>query len=150
MRMKLRRVALAGALPFALSACVQSEASMQLRQMSPSERIEAGKRADVSPAGISTVQFKESGESARHRVLAGFIKRAWGEQCDVVGASLAGYSPAGASHWRVKCRNTPRPYDYSVAIPEKASSPARVMPCHSPRARVVECSILGRPTSAGE
>jgi hypothetical protein len=149
--MGLKGLWAAGALGLSLSACVsQSEGFRQYRQMSPEARAEAGKRADVSPAGISTIQFKESGESARHRVLAGFINRAWSEQCDVVSANLSGYSPAGSSQWRVKCRNTPRLYDYSIAIPEKASSPARVLPCHAPRPRVIECSILGRPTSAGE
>ncbi|MGX5733456.1 hypothetical protein [Bosea thiooxidans] len=148
MKTKLRSIILAAALPFALSACVQSQASMQLRQMSPSERVEAGKKAEVNPAGISTIQFKELGETARHRKLAGWIREVWAESCDVTASIPAGYSPAGSSHWRVKCRNTPNLYDYFVAIPERASSPARVMQCQT-RGRVTECSIVGRQNSAG-
>jgi hypothetical protein len=141
-------VAIAALLSLGLSACVSSQASMQLRQMSPNARNEASKRVETGPAGISTVQFKELGESARHTRLAGWIRKVWGETCDVVASAPAGYSPNGSSQWLVKCRNTSNVYDYSVAIPERASNPARVLPCQS-QGRVTECSIVGRPNSAG-
>jgi hypothetical protein len=136
-------------LAIGLGACTSSGVQ-RYQQLSPQERADQGKRVEVSPANLSTVQFKELGETARHRTLAGFIKKVWREDCDVASHTAFGYSPSGSSQWRVKCRNTPGRYDYVVAIPERASSPARVLQCYSQGARVTECSILGRPTSAGE
>ncbi len=151
--MRFRDVASVSFLAFGLAACsphLQSAHMQKYRQLPADERATLNKKVEVAPAGLSTVQYKELGETARHRTLAGFIRKVWDESCDVANVGAAGYSPAGSSQWRVKCRNSPNRYDYLVAIPERASSPARVLQCHSPRANATECSILGRPTSAGE
>jgi len=99
---------------------------------------------------LSTVDFKELGETARHKTLAAFIKKAWNESCEIASHTVLTYSPNGSSLWRVKCRNSSLQYDYVVSIPERANNPARVLQCYSTGIRGIECNALGRPTSAGE
>ena len=57
MTAKLKRVVLAAVLPLALSACVQSQSAMQLRQMSPGERAEAGKKEQNGQARVHAKGF---------------------------------------------------------------------------------------------
>lgn len=144
-----RSFILVALLALTLGACAGSEMTQRYLNLSPQERMAATTKSSVNPAGVSTVQYKEMGESARHRTHARLIRAAWGEACDVVSANPAGYSRIGSSLWRVKCRGTATPYDYFVTLPESASKPAQVLPCQSSGPRGVECSVVGRTTAPG-
>jgi hypothetical protein len=98
-----------------------------------------------TPAGLSTVQFKELGDTKRFATMSALIRKTWGEECKPTSAMPAGYQPSGASSWRVHCQGSVIAYDYLVGLPERADGNARVLPCYKPNPRQITCSIAGRP-----
>jgi len=126
-----------------VAGCV-SRATNPLAGMSSEEAKAATARAEA-PAGLSTVQFKELGDSKRFATLSGLIDKTWGEACKPTSVAPAGYAPSGASEWRVHCQGSTITYDYVVALPERPDGNARVLPCYKPNPQQISCSIVGRP-----
>lgn len=133
----------------ATSGCSYSPTRAALAQMSQPEQAEAIQRSKVRPAGISTVQFKEMGDSARARAAAGLIRRVWQESCDVSMVLPGGYLITGESRWRVRCAGSTNVADYSINLPETASGTAQVLQCQTIGTRSTECSFLGRSKVGG-
>jgi hypothetical protein len=138
-----------GAILLALSGCVQSPTRTALAQMSPQDASAAVKKSIVKPAGVSTAQFREMGDTARARTAAGLVRKVWQESCEVASVAPATSSPTGQSRWRVKCAGSTNPHDYSLTLPESPEGSAQVLQCQMTGPRNVECSFLGRPRSAG-
>lgn len=112
--------------------------------MSVEEQKAVTEKAET-PAGLSTVQFKELGDTRRFAAISGLIRKTWGEECRPTSAVPAGYAPSGASSWRVYCQDSVIAYDDIVALPERADGKARVLQCYKSNPRQITCSIAGRP-----
>ena len=136
------------ALALLLAGCGYSPTRNALAQMTPQEASSAVKRSVVKPAGVSTSQFKEMGDSGRARTAAGLIRKVWQEACDVSLVQQIAALPTGQSRWRVKCAQSTSFHDYSLVLPETAEGSAQVLQCQMTGPRHVECSFIGRSKTA--
>lgn len=104
----------------------------------------AARKASVTPSPISTLEFKELGDTRRFATMQQLVARTWGETCQVVSAVPRTYSPRGDSIWNVKCAGGPLPFDYSISLPERRAGGARVLQCFAGRPGQTICNTLGR------
>ena len=119
-------------------------AQSQLAYMTPEEIRAASNRSDT-PAHISTVQFKELGDTKRGEVVQRVIRDIWGENCKPFNIMPEGYFPNGASRWSVRCTGSVLAKDYAVFLPERADGNAHVLKCFKATATRVTCDIVGHP-----
>jgi hypothetical protein len=63
-----------------VSGCVTTVAS-PTAGMSRAEKVEAGRRVSVIPAPVSTLEFKELGDSRRYSVTRTLISETWRDDC---------------------------------------------------------------------
>ncbi|WP_133769635.1 hypothetical protein [Enterovirga rhinocerotis] len=134
---------------FAVTGCVQQDHAGRWARMAPAERQAALDRVTVSPAGISTVQFKEMGDTARARVLNGLIRKAWRDTCNVAIIIPAGYYADGHSRWRARCGSVSAAFGYTIALPEKPGGNARLWQCNRRGGNSITCSVFDAPAGAG-
>jgi hypothetical protein len=131
----------------AMGGCVQQRLQNDLVNVAPDQIKEATLKAET-PAGISTAEFKELGDTKRAAVMQRLVERTWGDACKNGRIIAAGYSQSGNSNWRVGCgKGSQLPYDYIVSLPERSSGDARVLQCYRPNPRQVTCSVIGKPES---
>lgn len=112
------------------------------------EQIKIATRRSETTAHMSTIAFKELGDSKRFALVSHLIGDTWGDACDPASLQANGYSPNGSSQWVVHCKGTVQARDYVVAIPELAKDNARVLKCHQVSARLNSCSIIGPADTA--
>lgn len=115
----------------------------QFAGMEPDQIRAANNRIETT-AQISTVAFKELGDTKRGEVLQRIIRTTWGESCKPVSIIPNGYSPNGASQWSVRCSGGILFKDYVVALPERADGLARVLKCFKTGPNQVTCNVMGR------
>jgi hypothetical protein len=136
-----------GAAPFILSPAPTSLAQLLgQRQATPEPSGRAKPVAGVreeAPSGLSTVGFKELGDTKRFAVLSALIRKTRGEACKPTNAVPGGYDPNGASAWRVRCEGSVIDFDYLVMLPERVGGKARVLACFGPDHRQIGCSTAG-------
>jgi hypothetical protein len=121
-----------------LSGCVSSP----VPSLSPEQKVQAENKISVRSSNISTVEFKELGDSKRYSLMSSYIRQTWNDTCKVVKTQIDGCSPNGSSTWKVNCDNTGLAFDYIVTIPEQKSSPVRVLKCYSAGHNRTQCSIV--------
>ena len=131
-----------------LSGC--ATAANPLAGMSREERQEAARNVSVVPSPISTLEFKELGDSRRYAIMRQLIKQTWNEECQPTSAVVQGYAPNGSSLWRVRCAGSTLRYDYSVSIPETRPIGARVLKCYQAGPRTTTCAIVPDPRIAAQ
>ncbi|MGV2978891.1 hypothetical protein ACERNI_01615 [Camelimonas sp. ID_303_24] len=125
-----------------LAAGCASHPGSEIRKM-PRERIlEAAQAVTVAPSPVSTIEFKELGETARFKILGQLIQKTWRSECQVAASRLDGYSPNGSSSWNVRCQGGVQLVDYVVALPERRVTGARVMKCDAIGPRRIRCSVF--------
>ncbi len=125
-----------------LGLLVASCVSSPIQQLTPEQKIEAENRVSVRSSNISTVEFKELGDSKRFELVSKYVEKTWTDKCKVVKLVNDGYSRNGDSQWKTNCENTGLNFDYIVTIPEKKTSPVRVLKCFSLGPNRTECSII--------
>jgi hypothetical protein len=136
------------AIAAALSGC--ATAANPLAGMSREERREAARSVSVIPSPVSTLEFKELGDSRRYAIMRQLIKQTWEEDCQPTSATVHGYSPNGSSMWRVRCAGSTLRYDYDVSIPESRPTGARVLKCYQSGPRTTTCTIVPDPRQAAQ
>lgn len=108
------------------------------------EELAAAVKKAETPAGVSTAEFKELGDSRRAGVAEKLIRATWDESCKPQKMTNSGYAPNGASEWNVVCEGSVLPYDYLMLLPEKSSDTARILKCYR-YGRPLTCDLVGRP-----
>ena len=136
-------------LALALSGCVSDRPRLanDLVGFGPQQIKIATDRAET-PAHLSTVDFKELGDSKRFALISRLIRTTWDDVCDPANLQADGYSPGGWSQWVVHCKGSVIARDYIVAIPEHAKDNARVLKCHQAGPRNSTCSVIGPTETA--
>lgn len=118
-------------------------ASRAPNQLTPGELAVAAKKAET-PAGVSTVEFKELGDTKRANLMEKFIRATWDEACKPEKVANSGYLPNGSSKWNISCLGSSLAYDYLVTLPEHAANNARVLKCFS-FGHALVCDLVWRP-----
>lgn len=139
----MSRIALGICVAALVAGCVSKPVN-PIASLSSDEKAALKAKTEV-PAGFSTVQFKDFGDTKRYAALSGLIRRTWGEECKPISATGGLYNGNGSSVWRVRCDGGNTFEDYSVALPERADGNAVVLQCYEQGARSYVCSPLGRP-----
>jgi hypothetical protein len=139
MEVKLRFVYAVFVVGAVLGGCAPKN---QFAGMAPEEIRVASDKIET-PAQVSTVQFKELGDTKRGAVMQRIIHDVWGESCQPFAIVPNGYSPNGASQWSVRCVGTVLAKDYEVALPERAEGKARALRCFKSGATQLTCNIVG-------
>ena len=136
-------------LALAAGACVPDQPRFHndLAGYAPEQLKVAAQRSET-PAHISTVAFKELGDSKRYAIVSRLVRETWTDACDPAFLQPNGYSPNGSSQWVVHCKGTVQARDYLVTFPELAKDNARVLKCHQVSARLNNCSIVGPAETA--
>jgi hypothetical protein len=109
------------------------------------EEIRAASNKIETPAHISTVQFKELGDTKRGEVMQRIVRDVWGESCKPFTIIPEGYFPNGTSRWGVRCIGSILVKDYAVDLPERADGNARALKCFKSSVARVTCDIIGHP-----
>jgi hypothetical protein len=141
--MTMNRIALGICVAGLVAGCVSKPVN-PIASLSSEEKA-ALKAKTEAPAGFSTVQFKDFGETKRYAALSSLIRKTWGEECKPISALSGLYNGNGSSVWRVRCDGGNAFEDYSVALPERADGNAVVLQCYEQSPRNYVCSPLGRP-----
>ncbi len=144
----MRKVLSVTSLALSLGACVQQLPPSDVVGLAPPQIKAAAARSDT-PAGVSTVEFKELGDTKRYAVIARLVGKTWDDACRPTSVQIRGYSPNGSSQWDVHCKGSLITRDYLVALPERARDDARVLKCRMVDPRVNTCSIIGSSETAG-
>jgi hypothetical protein len=118
-------------------------ASRAPNQLNPEELAVAAKNAET-PAGVSTIEFKELGNAKRANLMEKFIRSTWDEACKPEKVANSGYLPNGGSKWNISCLGSSLAYDYLVTLPERATNNARVLKCFR-FGHTLVCDLVGRP-----
>jgi hypothetical protein len=109
------------------------------------DQIRAASNKSETPAHISTVQFKELGDTKRGEIIQRIIRDVWGESCKPFTILPEGYFPNGTSRWAVRCADSVLVKAYEIDLPERADSNARALKCFKSTARLITCDIIGHP-----
>ena len=133
----------------AVGGCVQQQPVLtnDLVGYAPQQLKVAAQRAEA-PAGVSTVEFKELGDTKRGLVIERLVRQTWDESCKPTWLLLRGYLGNGSSQWDVRCKGTMLVKDYVVTLPERAHDTARVLKCYAETSRVLSCNVVGPRTMA--
>jgi hypothetical protein len=143
MGLDMNRIAWVMCVAGLVAGCVSKPVN-PIASFSDEERT-ALKAKTETPAGFSTVQFKDFGDTKRNAALSSLIRKTWGEECKPISAVSGLYNASGSSVWRVRCDGGNAFEDYSVALPERADGNAVVLQCYQQGPRSYVCSPLGRP-----
>jgi hypothetical protein len=133
---------------FVAAALLGGCAGSQVAYMTPDEIRTASNKIET-PARISTVQFKELGDTKRGEVIQRIIRDIWGESCKPFTIIPEGYFPNGTSRWSVRCAGSVLIKDYAVDLPERADGNARALKCFKSSIARVTCDIIGHPPGQG-
>ena len=122
--------------------------AMDLQAHLTPDQLKAAEDRTLARVKISTVDFKNFGDSKRSRVARSLIRQTWGESCRPTVVRQMGYIPIGTSvtsRWFVGCEGETLMPAYQLEFPEVESHGTKVLKCYSSGPRQTICSIVGHP-----